>query len=179
MRLEAVKNTINKFAELVVSLARENLQKKKGKSSGKLLNSLRKKITPTEKGFIISFFGEDYADYIDKGVKGAINDESEAIKNQSGEFYAYTNKMPPPNKLDKWIVRNKLAPRNKGKFTGRKIDTVGFKKSIQFLIARSIYSKGIKASLFFTKPFEKEYKILSEKIVNSFILEIDNKIDKK
>lgn len=177
MRLESVKNTINKFAQLVLSQAKKNLQQKG--SSGALANSLNYKFSEEEKGFVISFFGTEYADFVDKGVKGAINDKSKAIKNQSGQFYAYTNKMPPPSKLDKWIVRKGLAPRNKGKFTGRKIDTVGFKKSIQFLIARSIYSKGIKASLFFTKPFEKEYKSLSQKIVNNFILDISNKIDKK
>lgn len=177
MRLETVKKTIDKFAQTVLAQAKKNLKKKD--SSGALSNSLTYKFTEAEKGFIISFFGAEYADYVDKGVKGAINDRSNAIKNQKGEYYAYTDKMPPPSKLDKWIVRKGLAPRNKGKFTGRKIDTVGFKKSIQFLVARSIYSKGIKASMFFTKPFEREYKSLSQKIVNDFILEIENKIDKK
>jgi len=177
MRLEAVKTTVNKFAQLVLSQAKKNLQKKG--STGNLANSLKYKLTESEKGFIISFFGIEYADFVDKGVKGAIKDKSGAIKNKDDRFYAYTTKMPPPSKLDKWIVRKGLAPRQNGKFTGRKINTVGFKKSIQFLVARSIYSKGIKASLFFTKPFEKEYKTLANSIVNDFLIEIDNKIDKK
>tara|TARA_R110002020_G_scaffold3453_6_gene15371 strand:- start:4493 stop:5026 length:534 start_codon:yes stop_codon:yes gene_type:complete len=177
MKLNQVINTINKFAENVKAEAKKNLQKKS--STGSLKESINYKLTDTEKGFILSFFGTEYADFIDKGVKGAINDKSGAIKNQQGKFYAYTNKMPPPNKLDKWIVRKGIAPRNRGKFTGRKIDTVGFRKSIQFLIARSIYSKGIKASLFFTKPFEKYYKSLAGDIVNKFLIDIENKIDKK
>lgn len=177
MRLETVKNTVNKFAQIVLSQAKKNLQQKG--STGNLANSLQYKLTEAEKGFIISFFGADYADFVDKGVKGAINDKSGAIKNKDDRFYAYTTKMPPPNKLDKWIVRKGLAPRQSGRFTGRKVSTVGFKKSIQFLVARSIFSKGIKASLFFTKPFEKEYKSLANSIVNDFLVEIDNKIDKK
>ncbi len=178
MKLNQVIDTIYKFAENVKAEARKNLQKSK-KGGGSLDKSISSKLTPTEKGFLLEFFGTDYADFIDKGVKGAIKDKSGAIKNQQGKFYAYTNHMPPPNKLDKWIVRKGIAPRNKGKFTGRKIDTVGFKKSIQFLIARSIYSKGIKASLFFTKPFEKYYKSLAGDIVNKFLIDIENKIDKK
>ena len=78
-------------------------------------------------------------------------------------------------------MRKGLAPRNKGKFTGRKISTVGFKKSIQFLVARSIYSKGIKASLFFTKPFEMEIKKLEQELFKEFDVSIDDvfKNDKK
>ena len=177
MRLEAVKKTVNKFAQIVLSQAKKTLQRKG--STGNLANSLKYELTEVEKGFIISFFGIEYADFVDKGVKGAIKDKSGAIKNKDDRFYAYTTKMPPPSKLDKWIVRKGLAPRQNGKFTGRKINTVGFKKSIQFLVARSIYSKGIKASLFFTKPFEKEDKSLANSIVNDFLIEIDNKIDKK
>jgi hypothetical protein len=47
------------------------------------------------------------------------------------------SRMPPPSKLDKWIVARKLAPRDKkGKFISR--------KSLQFLIARAIQKNGIK-----------------------------------
>ncbi len=67
--------------------------------------------------------------------------------------------MPPPSSLDKWIVRKKLAPRKNGKFTDRKIDKVGFQKSIQFLIARSIFMKGIKPSLFLQDHLKRLIKI--------------------
>ena len=47
--------------------------------------------------------------------------------------------------LDKWIVRKGIAPRDKqGKFLSR--------KSISFLIARSIFKKGIQGLSFFQKP---------------------------
>jgi hypothetical protein len=85
--------------------------------------------------------------------------------------------MPPPSKLDKWIVRRGLAPRKKGKFTGRSIKSVGFAKSIQFLIARSIYMKGIKPSLWFTKPFEEAFKELPNKLIEKYGLEAEKMID--
>ena len=81
--------------------------------------------------------------------------------------------MPPPKAFDKWVIRKGLAPRKKGKFTGRSISSVGFRKSITFLIARSIYSKGIKPSLFFTKPFEKFYKRLPNELVEKYGLDME------
>jgi hypothetical protein len=72
--------------------------------------------------------------------------------------------MPPPSKLDKWIVRKGIAPRNKqGQLISR--------KSLQFLIARSIYRNGIKPSLFFTKPFEAAFKRLPSELVAKYGLD--------
>ena len=182
MRLEEVRAALEKFAGKVILEAKKNLKREDKDASGKLSNSLEYKLNENEKTFILNFLGEQYGKFIDKGVKGAIKPYSgqDAAKQpyDKKSVYAYTTKMPPPSKLDKWIVRKGLAPRQKGKFTGRKIDTVGFKKSIQFLVARSIYSKGIKASLFFTKPFEKHLKVLEKDLFNEFEVSID-KVFKK
>jgi hypothetical protein len=78
--------------------------------------------------------------------------------------------MPPPSKLDKWIIKKGIAPRGEGgKFVTR--------KQLQFAIARKIYNYGIKPSLFFTKPFEKEFKKLDKDIVKSFGLDLNNLLD--
>jgi len=59
--------------------------------------------------------------------------------------YKYTSKQPPSRVLDKWIVKKNIAPRDeKGRFMSR--------KSISFLIARSIKRKGIQGISFFQKP---------------------------
>ena len=81
--------------------------------------------------------------------------------------YAYKDKMPPPSKMDKWIVRKGLKGiRGKdGKFISR--------KSLQFMIARSIYNKGIKPSLFFTKPFQKAFKNLDKDIIEAYKLDVE------
>jgi hypothetical protein len=75
--------------------------------------------------------------------------------------------MPPPSKLDKWIVkRNLKGVRSKdGKFISR--------KSLQFMIARSIYKKGIKPSLFFTKPFEKAFKNINKDLIEAYRLDVE------
>jgi len=176
MRLAEIKKILNQYAKAVILEAKKNLQGKG--SSGALSKSLDAKVIEDGKSFAVQFIGEKYGKYQDKGVRGAINPYTgkDAAKKpfDKDSVYAYTNKMPPPNKLDKWIVRKGLAPRDKGKFTGRTIDAVGFQKSIQFLVARSIYSKGIKASLFFTKPFEKYTKKLETDLFRELEISIDN-----
>ena len=100
---------------------------------------------------------EEYGHFQDKGVSGK--------KVKYNTPYSNSTKMPPPNKLDKWIVRKGIAPRDKsGKFISR--------KSLQFLIARSIFNKGIKPSLFLTKPFEQAFKTLPDELIEKFGLEV-------
>jgi len=68
--------------------------------------------------------------------------------------------------LDKWIIRKGLAPRDKdGKFMSR--------KTLKFLMARSIYMSGIKPSLFFTKPFEAAFKRLPDDLIEKFGLDAE------
>ena len=101
----------------------------------------------------------NYGTFVDRGVSG--------IKKKYNTPYSYKDKMPPPRKLDKWIVRRGIAPRGEdGRFISR--------KSLQFLIARSIYNNGIKPSLFFTKPFEKYYKNMPEVLQEAFGLDLEN-----
>ena len=99
---------------------------------------------------------EEYGKFQDKGVSG--------VKKKYNTPFSYKDKMPPPNKMDKWIVKRNLkgTRNNKGQFTTR--------KSLQFMIARSIFEKGIKPSLFFTKPFEKAFKDLPQDIVKAYAL---------
>lgn len=171
--LKEVRDELNFFAKYIVQQSRSNLTKGASpygsfNASGSLYRSIKSDIQENQDTASISFLMEDYGKFRDKGVSG------KRVKYQTP--YSYKNAMPPPSKLDKWIVRRGLAPRQNGRFTGRKIDTVGFRKSIQFLVARSIYFKGIKPSLFFTKPFERAFKRLPEEIVKAYSIGIENQI---
>ena len=76
--------------------------------------------------------------------------------------YQYTNKQPPSGVLDKWTVRKGIAPRDKsGKFMSR--------KTLKFLMARSIYLSGIRPTMFFTKPFDRGFIKYSDEIVLGFM----------
>jgi hypothetical protein len=99
---------------------------------------------------------EDYGVFQDAGVSGT--------KKKYNTPYSYKSKMPPVKAFDKWIVRKGLAPRRSGgQFASR--------KSLAFLIARSVFRNGIKPSLFFTKPFEAAYKNLPQELVEVYGLD--------
>ena len=159
-----VQEELDKFKDYVIKQSKSNLTRLKKNSSKTLYNSIKGEAKAMPNSFYLNFEMEPYGKFIDKGVNGK--------KTAYSTPYSYKTKMPPPSKLDKWIVRKGLAPRNKdGKFTGRSINSVGFKKSIQFLIARKIFMFGIKPSLFFTKPFEKAYKNLPDELVAKYGLD--------
>jgi len=159
-----VQEELDKFKDYVIKQSKSNLTRLKKNSSKNLYNSIKGEAKAMPNSFYLNFEMEPYGNFIDKGVNGK--------KTAYSTPYSYKTKMPPPSKLDKWIVRKGLAPRNKdGKFSGRTINSVGFKKSIQFLIARKIFMYGIKPSLFFTKPFEKAYKNLPEELIVKYGLD--------
>ena len=100
---------------------------------------------------------EDYATFVDKGVSGT--------ETKYDTPYSYTDKMPPPSSLDKWTVRKGIAPRDdKGRFMPR--------KTLQFLIARSIFKNGIKPSLFYTKPYHKYLKSISKRLEKQYRVDV-------
>jgi hypothetical protein len=79
--------------------------------------------------------------------------------------------MIPTASLDKWVIRRgiKGVRDEKGRFIKR--------DSLKYAIAKSIYSKGIRASMFFTKPFEKAFLNLPPDVIEAFALDIDDLLD--
>lgn len=149
---------LKKFRDYVVKQARANLTRAGKRSSGALYESIDGEVKAMPNSIGIYFDMEEYGAYQDKGVNGKFSAYATA--------YSYKSKMPPPSKLDKWIVRKGIAPRDeKGKLLPR--------KSLQFLIARSIFLKGIKPSLFFTKAFEGGYKKLPNELISKYGLDME------
>jgi len=169
MQLDKVEKILNKFAKYVVQQSRTNLSRKKNNksknTSKRLYKSIDYRVNKYKDSIDLLFSMEEYGFFQDLGVSGK--------KKKYKTPYTYKTKMPPPKSLDKWIVRKKIAPRKNGKFTGRKIDKVGFAKSIQFLIARSIFMNGIKPSFFFTKPFQAAFKDIPKELKEAFIFDIE------
>jgi hypothetical protein len=149
---------LEKFRDLVVAEAKANLQRMGKNSSGKLSNSIKGEVKEMPNSIGIYFEMDPYGNFQDKGVSGT--------ERKFDTPYSYTTKMPPPSKLDKWIVKRGIAPRNvTGQFQSR--------KGIQFAIARSIFKYGIKPSLFFTKPFEAAYKTLPDTLIDKYGLDAE------
>jgi hypothetical protein len=163
LKFENLQTALEAFRDKVVKESKQSLKRQKKNASGRLHKSIEgSPVKVTDKSLEFNISMEDYGTFVDKGVSGVIK--------KYNTPYSYKDKMPPMSALDNWIVRRGIAPRDeKGQFIKR--------KSLQYLVARSIYLNGIKPSLFFTKPFEKYYKGLPEVLDKAFELDVEEFID--
>ena len=159
MQLKETQKVLNKFAKYVIQQSRSNLTKGKKNASKELYNSLESDVKVSKNSFELSFLMEAYGVFQDKGVSGTEKKYNTPFK--------YTNKKPPASAFSQWVVRKGLKGTrdSKGRFVSR--------KGLQFAIANSIYKKGIKPSLFFTKPFEKAFNNLPKELMKSFALDME------
>ena len=161
---------LNAFGKYVIQQSRSNLTKEKKNSTSDLYNSLKYELTEENKNFLLEFLQEDYGDFVDQGVRGA--GSSSNNKTSPFKFGSGTGKKGGLTKgIEKWI-KQKPIKQWKDKKTGKFLSY----KSMTFLIARSIYNKGTKPSLFFTKPFYSAFKRLPVEIVKAFKLDIEKAI---
>ena len=160
MQLKEVKEELNKFGKFVVQQARTRLTKSKKNVSKKLYNSLSYTINESDTSTSIIFEMEDYGKFQDEGVSGT--------KKKYKTPYSYKSKMPPSKAFSQWVVRKGLkgVRDDKGRFIKR--------KSMQYLIARSIFKHGIKPTMFFTKPFNQAFEKLPPELQEKFGIDIEN-----
>ena len=158
MAQDEIQKALDAFRDYVIKQARSKLTRMGKNSSKRLYESITGEVKAMPNSISMEFSMEEYGFYQDKGVSGK--------EKKYDTPFSYKSKMPPPKKLDRWIVRKGIAPRDeKGKFINR--------KSLQFLIARGIYKNGIKPSLFFTKPFEAAYKKLPNELIEKYGIEAE------
>lgn len=159
MNQSEVQKELESFKKRVIQQAKSNLTRMGKNSTGALHKGLKGEVTVFRTGnFALEFDLGKYGEFQDKGVSGK--------KKKYNTPFSYKSKMPPSKVFEQWVKRKGIKGRDK---KGRFITT----KSLTFLIARGIFNNGIKPSLFFTKPFENEYKKLSNDLVEAFGLDID------
>tara|TARA_R110000787_G_scaffold6602_2_gene22920 strand:- start:116 stop:667 length:552 start_codon:yes stop_codon:yes gene_type:complete len=177
MDADNLKKVLNDYGKYVVQQAKSNLTKdvnKYGgnKGGGPLYNSIEYKPTYETNYFLLDFLMEDYGPFVDKGVRGKTSTYPETAAALSQ--FRYGSGTGPVGGLtrgvNKWIKQKKFQWRDKK--TGRFLSY----ESMSFLIARSIYNKGLKANMFFTKPFERGLKRLGDDLFAAFELDIENAI---
>lgn len=156
--MSEVQKYLDEFRKKVLSEAKRNLRKQK--TSGDLSKSLKSRVKESQNSIEITFKMKAYGFFQDRGVKG-----KESGKSLSG--FKYKDKAPPASAFSQWAVKKlpKATRNSKGQFVSR--------KSLQFALAKHIYKKGIKPTLFFTKPYEKNFKKLPEEIIKRYNLDIE------
>ena len=156
--MREIEKVLHKFVNKVVREA------KRYKRGSKLTESIKSEVDVFPNSFSVRFFMNEYGLFRDMGVSG-----TERKYNTDFSYTRDSKNFGPA--LVPW-VRGTMRPRDAG---GR------FKKAnylgIGIAIANIIKKKGIKPSLFFTKPFERAFKLLPEEVVEGYGLELDKAID--
>lgn len=165
MDFKRTKIALELFAKAVKLKAQNNLKKEKQISSGKLYDSIDYNLNVSPNSFSLEFYMEDYGTFMDLGVKGSKSTYPES--RNSPYKYSGRFKMINPSSLDKWLVKKSMAPRDK---SGRFIE----RKNLKYMIATSIYRKGLKGSRFFTGAFEDEFKNIDQQVQEAFGLDVND-----
>lgn len=153
---------ISEFARYVVQQSKTRLTRSGKSSSGLLYNSIEYDLEINPNSFSLQFFMADHGEFVDQGVSGT--------QKKYDTPFSFTTKMPPPKVIEAWISQKGIKGRDKkGKFISN--------KSLSFVIAQSIKRKGMKPTLFFTKPFQDSFERLPDEIVEQFGLDVEELID--
>ena len=176
------KNTneaLRKFAKYVIQQSRTNLTKGKKNVDKTLYNSLSFEQKVNQDIFSLDMFMMDYGKFQDKGVRGANPDKvskNARIRGQQAPTSPYRFGSGTArgswgkfvDNLESWVASRRIRLRDeKGKFKE------GSYRTIAHIIARNIYARGIKPSLFFTKPFEKAWGLLPQQLIEAYGKDMD------
>ena len=166
-----VDSVIKKFRDYVIQQSRINLTKGGKNVTKELYNSLKGEIVTENNFTIVGFKMDDYGAFQDQGVKG--KSSSFKAPNSPFRFGSGSGKKGGLTEgINKWVRARGFQFRDKksGKFMSY--------ESTAYLITRSIFHKGIKPSLFFTKPFEAGYKkYIDVDLVKAFGQDIETMVD--
>ncbi len=176
MKLNNVDDVLQAFAQYVVDASKDNLKNdvnKYGdnKAGGDLDNSISYTYDKSKDLFLLDFLMEDYGTFVDKGVRGKTSTYPETQSALSKYQYGSGNfgKGGLTEGINKWMKKKRFQWRDeRGRFMSY--------ESMSYIIARSIYNKGLKANLFFTTPFELGLQNLPKQLTDAFSLDIENAI---
>ena len=161
MRLENTQEALEAFKDFIIQQSRSRLSKAGKKATGSLYQNLSGEVDAMPNSIYVKFEMPYYGKFQDKGVSGT--------KRKYDTPYSFKNKMPPIKDIAQWAKSKNIRLRDEnGRFTKGNYNTIGF------IFARSIKEKGIKPSLFFTKPFEQAFEKLPDELIEAFALDMDD-----
>jgi len=160
-------NTFQAFNKYVIQQARANLTKSNKNVSKKLYDSLKAqtKVSPNSIENYIEM--EQYGQFLDLGVKGKVS--SQRAPNSPFKYGSGTGKKGGLTEgIRGWVKARRFQFKNRetGKF-------LSYEQTAQ-LITRSIYLKGTKPTLFFSKPFAKGFESLPDELIKAYGLDIES-----
>tara|TARA_R110000796_G_scaffold85805_1_gene185984 strand:- start:10 stop:543 length:534 start_codon:yes stop_codon:yes gene_type:complete len=168
-----MEKVLKRYASYVIQQSKANLTKDK-KGGGELYNSLKSKQGQNKQELFVDFFMANYGQFVDKGVKGVNSTYPETARALSK--FQYGSGTGPKGGLtkgiDSWLKKKNFRWRDQ---LGRYMSY----KSMRYLIVKKIYSQGLKANLFFSKPFNDGLDKFSNNLLMAFIADTENNLDIK
>tara|TARA_R100001443_G_scaffold47799_1_gene60278 strand:- start:9533 stop:10072 length:540 start_codon:yes stop_codon:yes gene_type:complete len=170
LKYDSIEAYLKSYGKYIVKQARKILDQKDKNTTGKLRKSLRYKVIENENGFDIKFYASKYAAFVNKGVSGTQTTRTYIDKDGKRKRSPFKfKKQPPSSVIQSWIGNKGIKGRDrKGRFITR--------KSLAFLIARSIKRKGIPAASFYTQPLSYSFNLFQKELVKNFKTDILNEI---
>lgn len=165
-----VEKVIQRFRDYVIQQSRSNLTKGGKNNTKSLYNSIKGEVVTENNFTIVGFTMDDYGTFVDLGVKGKTS--SEKAPNSPYKFGSGSGRKGGLTQgINKWVKQKGFQFRDKkGRFLSY--------DSTAYLITRSIFHKGIKPSLFFTKPFEAGYKkYIDTDLIKAFGQDVETMVD--
>jgi hypothetical protein len=164
--LPILEETLLKYGQAFNDRITEILDKENITSSGRLAEPALPIITKFGTGYILSLGYEPgseaskYYDFVNKGVKGTKNEKADG---KTPYTFKGNKKAVPVSSIEKWLSYNKLKSVSVKRYTklGTEAKAIDGKKSLAFLIARSIHRKGLRSTHYFDRAvaqiFNKEF----------------------
>ena len=159
--LPVVERLLKDFGADFILTAQKNLRDNNSIASGKI-NDIRLQFTKFATSYTLSLGypksepASKYFDFVNKGVKGTKN-----IKADSKTPYKFnpSKKSIPISAVESWLGYNKLKavsvkPYRKLGVESKAIDT---KKSLAYVVARSIHRKGIRSTHYFDNAAKQTF----------------------
>jgi hypothetical protein len=146
---------LHKYGNSVEQEIKVRLRNNGKMGTGALYDSIDYEVTETSTKFKITFHMLDYGRFVDKGVEGS---ESGKAGEGGSSQYAYTNKMPPKEEIERWM----------------KIKGIPLEAS--YPIRRKIFTLGITPTNFFTIPTTRRIKQLEQGVKEAMVKDIDENL---
>jgi len=152
--LEQTHKELSKFGRAVVKQSRTNLTKQGRNDTKNLYNSLRFDLKVHKNSFSFNFLMEEYGAFNDQGVQGAWSKK----KAPNSPFRYKRNKPLHGEMFAAWAKRKGINP---------------------WAVANSVWKKGVKPSMFFTRPFEQAFKKFPDEMLERFGEDLDTFLKRK
>lgn len=158
---------LNDFSKYVVKQSRTNLTKGGNNVSKQLYDSISYDLNVNPNSFELGFKMQDYGQFQDLGVRGKTS-SSRAPRSPFKFGTGSGAKGGLTNGIDNWVKKKRIQ------FKNRKSGKFMTYENTAFLIRNSIYNKGLKPTMFFSKPFEDGFLRLPDDVIEAYGLDVEN-----